>query len=232
MGSSRLPGKVLKDLGGNTVLSHVLERCRAVRGADVVVCATTENVSDDPVVEEANRLGIPMFRGSELDLLDRYYRAAIDIDADVIMRVTSDCPLIDPGICDAVLDLMRSDAFDFACNNMPPTYPHGLDCEAFTIAALRRAWSEAHEPEHREHVSVWLRNHPGIRRANHTAAAPGMAGLRWTLDYPEDYDFFRALFVHLPAPPAIATMDEVLDILSQHPEISAINAVRTQRMHA
>ena len=143
------------------------------------------------------------------------------------MRVTSDCPLIDPEACAAVLRLRSREAADYACNNMPRTGPHGLDCEAFTFAALERAAREATDSHSREHVTPWLRAQPQLKRANLSGDGSG-SGLRWTLDYPEDLAFFRALFALLPAWPAIPSSAEVIRLLAAHPEISHINSHRRQ----
>lgn len=224
MTSTRLPGKVLEPLAGETVLAHVLRRCQAIEGADIVCCAVPDGPASDPVAAEAERCGARVYRGSEEDVLDRYHRAAVACDAGVVMRVTSDCPLIDPDICARVLRLRHDAGADYACNNMPPGWPHGLDCEAFTAAALARAAGEAVTPAEREHVTPWLRNHPSVRRANLAGPDGGAAAMRWTLDYPEDLAFFTALFAKLPPPPAIAGFESVAAVLRAHPEIAAINA--------
>ncbi len=226
LGSTRLPGKVLRDLAGETVLSQVLRRCQAVANAQMVVCATTTAAADQAVAEDAERCGAVVFRGSESDVLARYHGAARLVGADVVLRVTSDCPLIDPDICAQVIALQAATGADYVANNTPPSWPHGLDCEAFAFAALERAMTEATAANEREHVTPWLRTHPHIRRAN--LAGPGHASLRWTLDYPEDLAFFRAVFAHLPKPPAIAGMNDVLTVLAAHPEINAINAMRRE----
>ena len=224
MGSIRLPGKVMMDLHGRTVLAHVLTRCQAIKGVDVVCCATVEGPDGDPIADEAQQCGVVVFRGSEEDVLDRYFRAAMSLGADVVMRVTSDCPLIDPEVCAQVLDLLTDGGLDYACNNMPPAFPLGLDCEAFTAAALAKAASVARDPYEREHVTPWLRVQPGIRRANLEGPRAGAAEMRWTLDYPEDLAFFRTLFAKLPPSRAIPGFREVMDILAAHPEITMINA--------
>jgi spore coat polysaccharide biosynthesis protein SpsF (cytidylyltransferase family) len=221
-GSTRLPGKVLEDIAGHTVLEHVLHRCRAIPGADVVCCAVPLDSDSDRVAEHARIAGAKVYRGDEHNVLARYYGAALEVGAGVVMRVTSDCPLIDPEICGAVLRLRAARNADYACNNMPRTGPHGLDCEAFTFAALERAAREATDAYDREHVTPWLRSHSQLLRVNLPADAGGL-DLRWTLDYPEDLAFFRALFALLPPWPAIPPASEVMQILAQHPEISRIN---------
>ena len=224
-GSTRLPGKVLEDLAGHTVLEHVLHRCRAIPGADVVCCAVARGADSDPVAREAERSGVVVYRGDEQDVLARYLGAARETGAAIIMRVTSDCPLIDPEVCGAVLRLRAERNADYACNNLPRTGPHGLDCEAFTLAALERAAREAADPQSREHVTPWLRTHPQLSRANLPADARG-TDLRWTLDYPEDLAFLRALLAVLPPWPALPPTRDVLDALARHPEIARINAHR------
>lgn len=232
-GSSRLPGKVLKPLAGGTVLAEVLRRCRAIPGADLVVCAIPEGERNDPVAEEAQRCGTMVTRGSESDVLDRYLQASRAVGADVVMRVTSDCPLIDPEVCGAVIGLRAEKGADYACNNMPPSFPHGLDCEAFTHAALEVAWRQAIAPEDREHVTPWLRRAPDIRRALLAGPRGDFAHLRWTLDFPEDYSFFKDVFGLLPASPELPGWKEVLTLLVEHPAILGLNAAHSapDRLH-
>lgn len=223
MASTRLPGKVLLDLAGTTVLHHVLRRAAAVASADVVCCAISADPDCDPVAAEAARHGAAIFRGDEDDVLARYAGAARMLDADVIMRITSDCPLIDPSICDALLRLRQESAAEYACNNMPPSFPHGLDCEAFTRDLLDRAAGEAREPREREHVTPWMRETPGVRRANLVGPGGAARQHRWTLDYDEDLLFFRRLFDQAPAA-ATANMNSLLDILNTHPALADLNA--------
>lgn len=223
MGSTRLPGKVLHPLAGRTVLAHVLERCAAIPGVDVVCCATVAGLDGDPVEQEAKRCGAVVFRGSETDVLDRYYQAARSLHADIVMRVTSDCPLIDPALSGQVLRRL-ADGADYACNNLPPSWPVGLDCEAFPFSWLERAAQEAQRPSEREHVTPYLRNHPRVRVAN--VAGPG--GLcvehRWTLDTATDLAFLEALFARLPGGRAGWDYRVPLGIVEGDPELAAINA--------
>jgi glutamate-1-semialdehyde 2,1-aminomutase/spore coat polysaccharide biosynthesis protein SpsF len=224
-GSTRLPGKVLKPLGRGIVLDHAIERCRAIPSVDAVVIATTDRDEDGAIVAAAERAGAIVYRGSAEDVLSRYAGAAKHAEADVVLRATSDCPLIDPGICDRLIRLRAEAGADYAANNMPRLYPHGLDCEVFTRAALDRADRTATAPYDREHVTPWLRRAADVARTS--LIGPGWPSVqqRWTVDFPEDYDFFAALFPLLPQD-RIAGMDEVLGILAAHPEIIAINAHR------
>jgi spore coat polysaccharide biosynthesis protein SpsF len=226
MGSTRLPGKVMRPLAGESVLAHVLRRCRAIPGVDCVVCATVAQASEDIVAHEAERVGAIVFRGAERDVLGRYRDAARAVGADRVLRVTSDCPLIDPEVSGRVLGLCGPAGAEFATNNMPPSWPHGLDCEAFTIDLLNRAANAAYLSDHREHVSGWMRETAGISRANLAGPGGRLVGHRWTLDYPEDLAFFEALFALLPSPPAIPAAAEVLAVLAANPGLASINAHR------
>lgn len=227
MHSTRLPGKVLRELGGRTVLDHVLRRCAAIPGCDVVVCAIPEDEDCQPIADEAGRAGARVVRGSEQDVLARYLKAADAVGADVVMRVTSDCPLIDPVVCGEVLALRQAKGAEYAANNMPHSFPHGLDCEAFTFAALLRAAQTATEAHDREHVTPWLRRHESVSRANLATSQLEYSEQRWTLDFPEDYEFFRAVWSALDQD-RIPGWKEVAALVASRPDIDAINASRKQ----
>jgi spore coat polysaccharide biosynthesis protein SpsF len=225
MGSSRLPGKVMQDLGGRPVLAHVLTRCSKITGVDVVVCAMPDEPESDVIEAVAKKAGVTAFRGSESDVLARYVEAAKSVGAGVVMRVTSDCPLIDPDICGAVLALRLREGADYVANNMPPSFPHGLDCEAMSFTALAEAGDKATEPYDREHVTPWLRRAAHLRRKNLSSGNVALAAYRWTLDYPEDLAFFQAVFAALPDN-SRARMSDVLALLGRQPSLSDINAMR------
>jgi spore coat polysaccharide biosynthesis protein SpsF len=225
MGSTRLPGKILKDLGGMTALAQCLRRCAAIPGIGRVVCAVPEGPEDDPVAAEAVRCGALVARGPSADVLRRYALAAEAAAADVVMRVTSDCPLIDPALCGRMLDKLMAEGLDFVCNNTPPSWPHGLDAEVFTRALLDEADRKAAEPFEREHVTPWMRKAPQVRRGNIARDGADLSEVcRWTLDYPEDYAFLAALFARLPA--EIVSTDAVLAVLAAYPDLAEINAMR------
>lgn len=226
MGSTRLPGKILLPLAGQTVLGHVLTRCAAVPGVDGVWCATTELAEDDAVAEEAARHGASIYRGSTEDVLARYAGAARAAQADIVLRVTSDCPAIDPSVCGVLLDLRAQSGAEYAANNMPASWPHGLDCEAFTRTALKAADAHAVRTFEREHVSPWMREKDGLLRVNLKAPLGLQKEGRWTLDYLEDYSFFQALFSYLPSGLKGYSVTSVRAILDAHPEIGEINHTR------
>ncbi|RPG38423.1 MAG: spore coat polysaccharide biosynthesis protein F [Muricauda sp. TMED12] len=223
-GSSRLPGKVLLALGGTNVLEQVLARCHAIAGVDAVCCAVSDDLSSEPVAEEAAKCGAAVTRGPLNDVLERYRSAAEVTEADVVLRVTSDCPLIDPKVCAAVLDLRERENLHYACNNMPPSWPHGIDCEAFTRDALERAAREASASYEREHVTPWIRNNKTLTRGNLAGPGGDTQAYRWTIDYREDYEFLCALWPHLPNQPCFPSVADVCAVLEEHPEIARINS--------
>ena len=224
MGSTRLPGKVLMDLGGETVLARVIERALAVPGSDVVVCAVPQGAADDAVAQEAARAGAVVTRGSCDDVLDRYWRAAQAVDAEAVMRITSDCPLIDPEVCGELIALFKRSGADYACINDPATWPHGLECEIFSLAWLDKAAREARKPSEREHVSTFIRGHPDARRVNLAGPGPETVRHRWTLDHPDDLTFLRALWARLPQGRAAWDWHVPFAIVEADPELAAINA--------
>ena len=226
MASSRLPGKVLLDLAGQTVLSHVIERCNAIPSADIVCCAVSDNRDSDAVALEAERHGVTVYRGSEKDVLDRYYRAAISIDAQIILRVTSDCPILDPQVSEKVIDLLLKEEADISTNNSPPSWPHGLDCEAITFEWLERAWKEAVDQFDREHVSPFIRRHPDVKKVNLEGPGGSLNRHRWTVDYQEDIEFLRALLSQSPSYPNMLLMEDFLEILKKTPGIAELNINR------
>lgn len=226
MGSTRLPGKVLLDLAGNTVLSHVYARARAIEGVDDVCFAIPQEATSDPVADEAARLGALVSRGPELDVLERYNLAAKQSKADTVMRVTSDCPVIDPAVCGQVLELFNKGACDFATNNAPPSWPHGLDCEVFSAGLLQKAAAEALQPHEREHVTPWMRNaNPQVTVTNVPCPQGNLYNHRWTLDMPEDYQFLRQLFERIPDGANSFDYRVPLAIVEADPALCAINSL-------
>lgn len=221
--STRLPGKVLLELGGRTVLSHVLERCQAIPGADIVCCAVPEGAEHDAVAQEAEACGAVVVRGPLDDVLARYLISAKAVGADVIMRITSDCPLIDPDLCGRVLAAVVGGGAEYASNNMPPSYPHGLDCEAFTYGLLTRAHNEAVTTEEREHVTPFIRNHPEVQKV--TVQGPGgdVIHHRWTLDTAQDFAFMEAMFDRLPKGAEGWNWRVPLAIVQANPGLAALN---------
>lgn len=223
-GSSRLPGKVLRDLGGQPLLARVLARARAIPGADAVVLATTSDPRDDAVAALGTTLGVDVFRGSEDDVLDRYYQAARRFDGDPVVRVTADCPLLDPVVAGLVIADYRAGGADYVSNFAPRRYPDGLDTEVFSFAALERAWREARLPSEREHVTPYIWKHPERFRLRGVAAAEDHSELRWTVDEPRDLEFARVVYARLQDAAPHFGMAEVLALLAREPALRDINA--------
>ena len=229
MGSTRLPGKVLADLSGKPMLEQVVDRVRRIRGATQVLIATSTDPRDEVLLELADKLGIGSHAGSESDVLDRYYQSAKKAKADVIVRVTADCPLIDPGVSGRVIDRFLNGGFDYVSNTNPPTYPDGLDTEVFSFAALERAWLEASLPSEREHVTPYIWKTPSIFRVGNVTSERDLSHLRWTVDHADDLAFVRAVYARM-AERNMSTfgMDEVLLLLEEDSRLRAINADRTR----
>jgi glutamate-1-semialdehyde 2,1-aminomutase/spore coat polysaccharide biosynthesis protein SpsF len=222
MGSSRLPGKVLAEINGRPMLWHVVTRLKRTPSIERVVVATSTAASDDPVARFCSEEKIECFRGSESDVLDRYYQAAKEFRADVVVRVTADCPLIDPDVVQKVVQRFRQGGCDYVSNTLRYTYPDGLDTEVFSFAALERAWREAKKPSDREHVTPYL--HAGGFRTAGVENAEDLSSrkLRWTVDYPADLEFVRAVFAGVGKD--AFGMGDVLRFLEQSPEVKQLNA--------
>jgi spore coat polysaccharide biosynthesis protein SpsF len=221
-GSTRLPGKVLRPLLGEPMLSHVVRRTARASHIDQVVVATTTLSLDQPIVDLGAAEGWSIVRGSEADLLDRYVLAARSADADRVVRITSDCPLIDPGLIDDVVDALVREAGDYASNTLEPrTYPRGLDVEAMTIAALVAADAEDHDPASREHATPWLRSHPDQFRLVRVGADVDRSAHRWTVDTPEDYELVRQIYETIGHDRF--TWLEALAVVEAHPRWSNLN---------
>jgi spore coat polysaccharide biosynthesis protein SpsF len=221
-GSTRLPGKVLRPLLGEPLLSHVVRRTARASLVDGVVVATTTLAQDQPIVDLAGAEAWSVVRGSEADLLDRYLLAARSAAADIVVRITSDCPLIDPGLIDDVVDALVREGADYASNSLEPrTYPRGLDVEAMRITALESADAQDRDPASREHATPWLRTHPDQFRLVRVAGEADRSGYRWTVDTPEDYELVRRIY------DAIGhdrfTWLEALAVVDAHPDWSDLN---------
>ena len=222
-GSSRLPGKVLAPLGDKCVLDRVLDRCRRIAAADRIVCAIPKGEADNAVASAARSAGAEVFRGSEQDVLARYAGAARMVQAQDVVRITSDCPFIDPDVVDQLVALFRESRADYANNTLMPGFPRGLDCEVMPAALLYRAGEAATDPADREHVTSWIRNRPGLRLACLKGPGGAAAGWRWTLDYPEDLDFCRAVFDRAGEVAARMNFAALADLCERHPGLVAIN---------
>ena len=233
MGSSRLPGKVLLDIGGKPMLYRVVLRARRAQTLGRVLVATTREASDDPVAAYCQSQGFPFFRGDPHDVLDRYYQAASRFNAQTVVRLTADCPLIDPQEIDrTVRAFQETGGVDFAANRLPPpwqrTTPIGMDTEVVSFSALKKAWREADQKHQREHVMPYFYEEAGrfnILVADHD---PDLGHLRLTVDTPEDLSLARKIYAFFDNQDQFS-LQEVVDLLAQHPEWQAINAGVTHK---
>ncbi|NQW12291.1 MAG: glycosyltransferase family protein [Alphaproteobacteria bacterium] len=225
MTSRRLPGKVLLEVLGRPLLGHQIDRVGRATRVDAVVIATTANPTDDPIAALAKTLGIGCHRGSETDVLGRVTDAAEQVGATVMVRLTGDCPLIDPDLLDAALGcLIESDPpLDYVTNDPPRTWPIGLDVEVMRMTALRAAAAEATDPYDREHVTPFLYTRPERFRLDSIRCPEDLSHHRWTLDEPADFELIkRILEALLPVKPDFGWRD-VLALVEAHPEWRALN---------
>lgn len=225
-GSTRLPGKVLLPLAGQPMLARVLRRVQRAAGVDEVVVATTRLPADDGLVELCARLQVRCWRGCELDVLDRYYEAARAFQADVLIRITSDCPLIDPELIgQAVVQYQaRQPGLDYLATH---EFPRGLDVEVFSHAALERAWRGATDPAWREHVTLFLYRHPEQFHLAELRCPQDLSALRWTVDTPEDFELVRRVYEHFGHDEF--SWGEVVALLHARPEWTALNQAVRQK---
>lgn len=189
MTSSRLPGKVLEPLCGMPMIVFMLHRVALSETVDEVVLATSTDPSDNELAQSVQKHGFSCYRGDLDDVLMRFYEAAKQTRADIVVRLTGDCPLIDADVIDAVVRKLKQSGADYVSNTYPPTYPDGLDVEAFTFAALERAFVEARLLSEREHVTPYIRNHGELFKSENVCGLVDYSSLRWTVDYPDDYRF-------------------------------------------
>jgi spore coat polysaccharide biosynthesis protein SpsF len=211
--STRLPNKVLLKLSGKTVLERVIERVKASKMVCNVIVATTVNREDLAIVEKCARLGISVFCGSENDVLDRYYQAARLFEAKQVVRITSDCPLIDPRIIDQVVKLHLNRKADYTSNTIIETYPDGEDVEVFSFTVLERAWKSAKLKSEREHVTAYIKKNPRIFKLVNLESAENLANYRWTLDEARDYKLIKAIYRYFMSNNLSINIKNILEFL-------------------
>jgi glutamate-1-semialdehyde 2,1-aminomutase len=216
LGSTRLPNKVLKPICGIPMIGLLLQRLARAKRVDQIVVATAGNPRNAPLVEYASGLGYSVYQGSEDDVLDRYYQAAVEANATTVVRVTGDCPLIDPALVDAVIERFLESNADFGSNTEPPTFPDGLDTEVFTFRTLEIAWRQAGAGHAREHVTPFMLEAADFKRTNYSNASD-CSSERWTVDEPEDFEVVRKVFEEFD-PRRDFSWLEVLALRNKHPE--------------
>lgn len=224
MSSTRLPGKVLKKIGGRTLLEILVERVRHTTLVDKIVIATSDRVKDEKIVNLAKKLKLDHFQGSENDVLDRYYQSAKKFKADTIIRITGDCPLMDSAVIDLIVGFYNKnkDKFDYVSNIHPPTFPDGMDVEVFPFSVLERSWKSARLPSEREHVTAYIVNHPEIFRIGNIAYKKDVSSVRLTVDNKEDFEVIKKIIKDLSCK-NFFTLEDILDLKENDPKIFLIN---------
>ena len=221
MGSSRLPGKVLmKSDNGTPILYHVINQLRHCSKVKNLVIATTTNQEDDEIEKFADNNSVDVFRGNEKDVLDRYFQCAKKYSFSTIVRITADCPLIDPQIVDKVIEQFFSGNYDFATNTLTRTFPIGTDVEVFSFSALKRTWESAQLPSEREHVTPYLRNERNFKIIN-VQNDKNISSLRLTVDRIEDFELIKQILKNISVNPI--HLGDVLELFSRKPELIEIN---------
>jgi len=221
MGSTRLPNKVMKIIGGVPMIELLLERLSRSRQIDQIVLATSTDDRNTPLVKHVQSLGYTCIRGSEADVLDRYLVAARQVQADIVVRITGDCPLIDPSLVDQAISIFKSKGIDYLGTASPATYPDGLDTEVFSLEALERAGIETQDPFDREHVTPYFRKQAFFKTASLTHSED-LSGLRWSVDEPTDFEVITKVFAHF-APDIYFSWGQVFDLQRSQPKLFAAN---------
>lgn len=224
MGSTRLPGKVLKKIGDKTLLEYQVERVRRAKHIDLIVIATTMNPLDDKIEKLCQTLQLPVYRGPEHDVLTRYFEAATKWNASVIVRLTSDCPLIDPSVIDRVLKsyITKSNLYDYVSNTIKRTFPRGMDTEVFSFQALEKCFHQASEEE-REHVTSYILNNPTLFKLKNVTHIEDESRHRWTVDTREDFLLIQKIIQDLYPLKNDFSMLDVLALMKRNPEWEKIN---------
>ena len=229
MGSTRLPGKVLEDIGGKTMLARVVLRTKQARLLHEAIVATTTARNDDAIVDECQRLDFEVYRGEEHDVLDRYYQTAVAYKLDIIVRITSDCPLIDPTLIDQIIGEFLSKEPDYASNVVKRSYPIGLDVEVMTINALEHAWRKADQPYERTHVTPFIYENPSLFHLMQISGEVDYSHYRWTVDTHEDLAFVRTIDKRFGNMDNIG-WKKVIRLLESEPELAEINRHIRQKL--
>ena len=232
MGSTRLPGKVMKEILGKPVILWDMDRVSYSKLIDEIVVAIPYRKENDVIVDTIKEYNdkIIITRGSEDDVLDRYYQAAVKTNADVVVRVTSDCPLIDPIVIDNVIEHFLDNNCDYCSNSLTRTYPRGLDTEVFSFKALEKAWNKAKKDYEREHVTPYIIENPDKFKLFNVANDIDLSHLRWTLDTKEDIEFINAVYKRIYPKKQLFLMDDVLELMDKEPELIDINRYIEQKV--
>lgn len=225
LGSTRLPGKTMMVIENAPLLGHLVNRIKATTYVNDIIIATTVNKRDDAIVEFAGNNNLKFYRGSEEDVLDRFYNTCVEFSVDTIVRVTPDCPLLDPQVVDLVVSAYIEGNYDYVSNVIIPTFPDGLDTEVFSFQSLKKAWHEAELLSEREHVTAYIVKHPDkFRIFNVKRDGEDISWMRWTVDTQKDFEFIREMFSNISIKEDMFYLEDVLDVLNRKPELLKMNA--------
>jgi spore coat polysaccharide biosynthesis protein SpsF len=223
MNSERLPGKVLKEVLGRPLLSYLLERLRAVPNTEIIVATTTEP-EDDAIASLCQQEKVKVFRGSQNDVLERYYKAATEHHGKVIIRVTGDCPCIDPKVIQQVIQFYLKNDFDYVSNTIEWTFPRGMDVEVFSYEVLEKVYQEAKTPPEREHVTLNIYTHPEKFTLGNYARTKDVSQYRLTVDTEEDFQLIKRMIENLYPDNPKYTLDDMIALLEKKPEWAQLNS--------
>lgn len=229
-GSTRLPNKIFRLLKGKPLIWHVVERLKWSKRIENIIIATTVNPKDDLIEYWASENSIPFFRGSEEDVLDRYYKTAIHYNCSTIVRITADDPFKDPEIIDKVIDLLKYENIDFAYNNNPPSFPEGLDTEVFSFSALEIAARSANDLFEREHVTQYFYRNMNKFKQKNLSYSKNISNLRWTIDTENDFKMAELVYENLWQEGKIFLLNDILTLLERKPEIMDINSTEMRSL--
>jgi len=225
MHSQRLLGKVMLNLIGKPLIWHIYNRLRSCKYLDEVVISTGEYSTNKEIIDYAQMSNIPYYSGSEKDLIDRLYQTAIKFQASAIVRVTADCPLVDPIIVDKLVQTYLNDQeYDIVTNCKVRTFPHGLDVELYSNRSLEKMWKEIKQPEIREWFPFFVEKNPSLFKVFNIGSDRNLSHMRWTVDYPEDFELIKIIYQSLFKQNKIFTTKDVLDLLEKNPKLVEINS--------
>lgn len=224
IGSTRLPGKVMMKIKDKTLLELYINRVRPSKLINKIIIATTVNPADDIIEQLAGQIGIECFRGSENDLLDRYYQCAKRYNADIIVRITPDDPFVDHEVIDKALGIFLKENADFVTNHFEPTYPEGLDIEVYSFKTLEKSWREAKLLSEREHVFPYIQNNPGEFKIINFKQDKDFSHLRWTIDHACDFEMTKKIYDSLYDKKQVFLQEDILELIVVHPEIAEMNS--------
>jgi len=229
MSSSRLPNKVLANIEGKPMIWHLINRLKHSKFSPLNIIATSNQDEDKVLLEVSENLNIEFYSGSLDDVLDRFYQASLKFNIDPIIRITADCPVIDPEVVDKVIQAFIDGNYDYVSNGHPPTYPDGLDTEIFSFKTLEKVWKEAKLSSEREHVTSYILKNSNLFKIYNVVNDVDLSHLRWTVDEKDDLEFIREIYKYLYKKEEIFLKREILDLLKEKPELIEINRFKRNK---